>query len=50
MTCNIKKRLCFGLDQFGKKLFMDYSHFTEAGLNFFAQRIYETNWLSKVNF
>ena len=49
-TCDIKKKLCFGLDQFGKKLFMDYSHFTEAGLNFFAQRIYETNWLSKVNF
>ena len=49
-TCEIKSKLCFGLDKSGKKLFMDYSHFTAAGVDFFAQKIYEINWLSKTNF
>ena len=49
-TCDIKNKLCFGLDDSGKKLFTDYSHFTAAGIDFFAQKVYEINWLSKVNF
>jgi hypothetical protein len=49
-SCEIKNKLCFGLDKYGKKLFMDYSHFTAAGVDFFAQKIYEINWLSKTNF
>ena len=49
-TCDIKNKLCFSLDDSGKKLFMDYSHFTTAGIDFFAQIVFELNWLSKVNF
>ena len=49
-TCEIKSKLCFGLDKSGKKLFMDYSHFTAAGVDFFAQKVYEINWLSKADF
>ena len=49
-TCDIKDKLCFGLDEFGKKLFIDYSHFSNAGIEFFAKKIYKTNWLYKINF
>ena len=49
-TCDIKDKLCFGLDEFGKKLYIDYSHYSKAGLEFFGQKIYKTNWLSTINF
>ena len=49
-TCDFKNELCFGLDQSGNKLFKDYTHFTEAGIVFFAKNMQKINWLSKINY
>ena len=49
-TCDIEKKKCFGLDKKGNKLFMDYSHFTQSGIEFFGKKLYELNWLEKINY
>jgi peptidoglycan/LPS O-acetylase OafA/YrhL len=43
--CNEDVKFCYGIDQEGKKLFFDYSHYTNDGAIFFGKKIYETNWL-----
>ena len=43
--CNEKVKFCYGVDQEGKKLFFDYSHYTNDGAIFFGKKIYETDWL-----
>ena len=47
-TCILENKKCFGIDQTGNKLFMDYSHFSQSGVKFFANRIYEINWLKNI--
>ena len=49
-TCDVGKKICDGISNDGKKLFMDYSHFTSEGIDYFAKKIYELNWLSKINY
>jgi len=46
-TCELNKKLCFGLDNKGEKNFIDYSHFSKAGIMFFAKKIYELDWVNK---
>ena len=46
-TCELNKKLCFGLDYNGKKNFTDYSHFSKTGIMFFAEKIYELDWVNK---
>ena len=48
-TCELNQYFCFGIDNNGNKLFMDYSHFTSDGINFFARKIKAKNWLYKLN-
>jgi peptidoglycan/LPS O-acetylase OafA/YrhL len=43
--CNEDVKFCYGVDQEGKKLFFDYSHYTNDGAIFFGKKIYETDWL-----
>ena len=43
--CNEEVKFCYGIDQEGKKLFFDYSHYTNDGAIFFGKKIYETDWL-----
>jgi len=43
--CNEEVKFCYGTDQEGKKLFFDYSHYTNDGAIFFGKKIYETDWL-----
>ena len=43
--CNEEVKFCYGVDQEGKKLFFDYSHYTNDGAIFFGKKIYETDWL-----
>ena len=43
--CNEEDKFCYGVDQKGKKLFFDYSHYTNDGAIFFGKKIYETEWL-----
>ena len=43
--CDKEFKFCYGVDQEGKKLFFDYSHYTNDGAIFFGKKIYETNWL-----
>ena len=43
--CNKEVKFCYGIDQEGKKLFFDYSHYTNDGAIFFGKKIYETDWL-----
>jgi peptidoglycan/LPS O-acetylase OafA/YrhL len=43
--CNEDVKFCYGIDQEGKKLFFDYSHYTNDGAIFFGKKIYETDWL-----
>jgi peptidoglycan/LPS O-acetylase OafA/YrhL len=43
--CNDEVKSCYGIDQESKKLFFDYSHYTNDGAIFFGKKIYETNWL-----
>ena len=47
-TCILENKKCFGIDQTGNKLFIDYSHFSQSGVKFFANRIYEINWLKNI--
>ena len=47
-TCVLENKKCFGIDEDGSKLFKDYSHFSESGVKFFANKIYEINWLKKI--
>ncbi len=48
-SCDIKNKECFGVNDEAKKLFMDYSHFTNQGYYYFANKIRKINWLSKLN-
>lgn len=43
--CNEDVKFCYGVDQEGKKLFFDYSHYTNDGAIFFGKKIHETDWL-----
>ena len=43
--CNSEVKFCYGVDKEGKKLFFDYSHYTNEGAIFFGKKIYETGWL-----
>jgi peptidoglycan/LPS O-acetylase OafA/YrhL len=43
--CDKEFKFCYGVDQEGKKLFFDYSHYTNDGAIFFGKKIYETDWL-----
>mgnify|MGYP001310451453 CR=1 FL=1 len=46
--CDIRKKECDYVDQYGHKIFYDYGHYTEYGAKYFGKKIYETNWL-KIN-
>ena len=36
--CEKEKKLCFGVDLTGNKTFIDYSHLSKNGKNFFGNR------------
>tara|TARA_Y100000768_G_scaffold291940_1_gene225915 strand:+ start:1303 stop:3159 length:1857 start_codon:yes stop_codon:yes gene_type:complete len=43
--CELKNEKCFGVDSFGNKNFIDYSHLSQNGRIFFGKKIDEINWL-----
>ncbi len=43
--CEINKKECFAFDKYEKKNFYDYSHYTNSGILFFGEKIFETGWL-----
>jgi hypothetical protein len=46
--CAEEVKFCYGVDKEGKKLFFDYSHYTNEGAIFFGKKIYETGWLDLI--
>ena len=46
--CAEEVKFCYGVDKEGKKLFFDYSHYTNEGAIFFGKKIYETGWLNLI--
>ena len=43
--CEINKKECFAFDKYEKKNFYDYSHYTNSGILFFGEKVFETGWL-----
>ena len=44
-VCKEKNKICFGVDLKGNKNFIDYSHLSLNGREFFGNIIENTNWL-----